>query len=573
VSGPTRRPRSAGSGSGGRAGYLRKTNDAAHEILGGTRKNVRVLTLGDSLSLKKINPLSTVLRRALGGRTGLGGWLVTNVTGGDVGAPTNQVDQTAVWAQGALTAFAAGDKRSYGVSGANAIWDKATVYYIKEPGAGTFTVQVDDVNEPGATAVDANAASGLGVITITRGTAATRKLSIVGVTGTVRIVPPSWENTTRVGGLFWSDLGQGNLNLATAMASATGRANLQTYIADFLPDLITFEVKEVGSTVNATVTALLDIILAAAPQADVVMIGSSPVSGNDADQKVANAGMKAAVTARTGQNAIYWDGYTPLVDYPTVLALGWQGDGTHLHDDAQSFLAGLMANDLGLWDILADRSGFDFNADFGRCLTSLAIGRADDGTDVFQFDADTTFKLDAYATIRRQLRFRDYAGTEYGALGAASGFDTWWRSQARKGFRVGDPAGPYIEANVGSPEGNKTAPVGSIYLRTNGGPGFAVFVKASGTGNTGWIVLDSMRTTQAWDPPSVAAGAFTSTTVTVAGCAVGDCVQVGFTPAVPAGVILTGQVTAANTVTVTLVNHTGAAVDLAAGTLLVRVTE
>lgn len=38
----------------------------------------------------------------------------------------------------------------------------------------------------------------------------------------------------------------------------------------------------------------------------------------------------------------------------------------------------------------------------------------------------------------------------------------------------------------GSPQGVITAGVGSIYLRTNGGSGLLVYVKASGTGNTGW---------------------------------------------------------------------------------------
>lgn len=39
----------------------------------------------------------------------------------------------------------------------------------------------------------------------------------------------------------------------------------------------------------------------------------------------------------------------------------------------------------------------------------------------------------------------------------------------------------------GSPEGVVTAPVGSIYLRTDGGAGTTFYVKESGTGNTGWV--------------------------------------------------------------------------------------
>jgi hypothetical protein len=39
----------------------------------------------------------------------------------------------------------------------------------------------------------------------------------------------------------------------------------------------------------------------------------------------------------------------------------------------------------------------------------------------------------------------------------------------------------------GSPEGVVTAPVGSAYLRSDGGAGTTLYVKESGTGNTGWV--------------------------------------------------------------------------------------
>ncbi len=37
-----------------------------------------------------------------------------------------------------------------------------------------------------------------------------------------------------------------------------------------------------------------------------------------------------------------------------------------------------------------------------------------------------------------------------------------------------------------APEGVLAAPVGSLYLRTGGGPGTTLYVKEIGTGNTGW---------------------------------------------------------------------------------------
>jgi hypothetical protein len=40
---------------------------------------------------------------------------------------------------------------------------------------------------------------------------------------------------------------------------------------------------------------------------------------------------------------------------------------------------------------------------------------------------------------------------------------------------------------AGSPEGAVTSPVGSIYLRTDGGAATTLYVKESGIGATGWV--------------------------------------------------------------------------------------
>lgn len=42
------------------------------------------------------------------------------------------------------------------------------------------------------------------------------------------------------------------------------------------------------------------------------------------------------------------------------------------------------------------------------------------------------------------------------------------------------------KTGVGSPEGVVTAPVGSLYSNTSGGTNTTLYVKTSGTSNTGW---------------------------------------------------------------------------------------
>jgi hypothetical protein len=48
------------------------------------------------------------------------------------------------------------------------------------------------------------------------------------------------------------------------------------------------------------------------------------------------------------------------------------------------------------------------------------------------------------------------------------------------------PGGITWTSGSGSPEGVVTAPVGSLYSRSDGGAGTSLYVKQSGSGNTGW---------------------------------------------------------------------------------------
>lgn len=80
-------------------------------------------------------------------------------------------------------------------------------------------------------------------------------------------------------------------------------------------------------------------------------------------------------------------------------------------------------------------------------------------------------------------------------------------------------------------------------------------------------VLNASKT---WDPASLATGTQTTTTVTATGAVLGDYAMASFSLST-AGLILRADVTAADTVTVVLLNMTGGTVDLASGTLKVRV--
>lgn len=55
---------------------------------------------------------------------------------------------------------------------------------------------------------------------------------------------------------------------------------------------------------------------------------------------------------------------------------------------------------------------------------------------------------------------------------------------AGKAIKVGTPS---IYAGSGTPEDIQTAVVGSLYMRSDGGESTSLYVKESGTGNTGWV--------------------------------------------------------------------------------------
>jgi hypothetical protein len=90
-------------------------------------------------------------------------------------------------------------------------------------------------------------------------------------------------------------------------------------------------------------------------------------------------------------------------------------------------------------------------------------------------------------------------------------------------------------------------------------------------GENGDLIGGHLSGAVPWDPPGIANSASTSFSFSVPGAAVGDTVSVGLDSAVPAKALLTGAVTATGTVTVTLLNTTGASINLPASTVRAEV--
>jgi hypothetical protein len=81
--------------------------------------------------------------------------------------------------------------------------------------------------------------------------------------------------------------------------------------------------------------------------------------------------------------------------------------------------------------------------------------------------------------------------------------------------------------------------------------------------------ISEFEASTTWNPSSIADGNEEAKEITVTGAALGDYAMASFSLDV-SDLTLNAQVTAANTVTCVLSNHTGGAIDLASGTLRVR---
>lgn len=110
---------------------------------------------------------------------------------------------------------------------------------------------------------------------------------------------------------------------------------------------------------------------------------------------------------------------------------------------------------------------------------SSIIGRDASGTVVFARDTGSGAPV-VHLVVTDGTIYPFASGTML--LGNASNFFSQMRATQ---FITG--AGASLRGGEGSPEGVVTAVVGSLYSRIDGGAGTSLYVKQSGTGNTGWV--------------------------------------------------------------------------------------
>jgi hypothetical protein len=161
-----------------------------------------------------------------------------------------------------------------------------------------------------------------------------------------------------------------------------------------------------------------------------------------------------------------------------------------------------------------------------------------------------------------------------------TGTDQFTRSGITVYSRLTVAAMPYVFI-VGNDIFSTVTPLMLYALHYNGFAGTMYMLRNTFTNVTNPFLFEvpsfnkqytQFGTATIWDPPSIAAGASASTTVTVTTAKLGDTVKVS-PPYTINGLGVSGYVSAANTVTIVLNNNTGGAVDLVSGTWKVYVEE
>lgn len=184
--------------------------------------------------------------------------------------------------------------------------------------------------------------------------------------------------------------------------------------------------------------------------------------------------------------------------------------------------------------------------------------------------SDAARSLSLNARDRFADRIHDYRAK-------ISSFSTAANIHGQHSYQVEGPDGGGVR--MGAPKGTGSQPVSGFWSnQVNDNERHARYY-SSGTlvwevatdgstkiGSAGSYVKSIVVGSTTWDPGSIADGAIASTTVTVTGAATNMPCFATFTSLV-AGWIITAICTASDTVTVTIMNKTGGAVDLANGTV------
>ena len=299
--------------------------------------NPSFLLVGDSVAEGKTYAFFDELARRWSRVQSYAGWVNTATPAN--GATTSLTD-FATWPTGIHHVIPAGGTVEF-KEGSLLQWraNQARIYYIREPGAGSFKVQAsynDGAYADVTGTISASAASvstAVETITLPLGL---NSVQVVGVSGTVRIPPIMRYQETGAPGAQMSTLHRGGITVQQLSATPTAITN--PVIADIAPDVIVMEVKDALADLQAGLATLVSKINGALGyRPDWVFLGTNQIPGDNADRIAANSFMRSYAET---------NGYAFLdlsfLFGPTIAAAqtaGLQGAGSDVHPTPAGYTA------------------------------------------------------------------------------------------------------------------------------------------------------------------------------------------------------------------------------------------
>ena len=260
----------------------------------------------------------------------------------------------------------------------------------------------------------------------------------------------------------YADDGTTLLSTPLTIERATGKA---TFINDI--------------TVNTAANAYLDLRAVTSNAAGVSMrTGSSTrwtIAKTSAAESGSNAGSNFVIQASDDAGSVL---STPLTITRSTGAFTLTGDVTISKATAQLKVTATSAAPLlSVRGNAGQERVFDFRTDASRRWRIITDTTSESGA-----NAGSDFAIQSYDDSSAFIANVFYAKR-------SSGMVTLGSVGATAGLELGS-SGPRIMSGSGSPEGVVTAPVGSTLYQTDSTVGVTHWRKATGAGNTGWVVME-----------------------------------------------------------------------------------
>jgi hypothetical protein len=477
-----------------------------------------VFLLGDSLIGNKEPDLRTLFRQRFGD---LGRGFSSSIAHTFSGGACMVTDDFETFVSGIYDIVPAGGTVTYDANGTGTgiLADTIRVVYFTQAGGGTFSVQVSANGGSYTTplpAVNSDTGGSLRLavakVDLTASAAALYKVRVSGTSGTTRIAGLIFSHhigrgavvcSLAQGGRGWTDFAQCSPDILADLGSL------------LRPRLIFVEETSDAAAWSDAPAVINGILLGCRTNCEVVLISPNPFILPD--QEALNLEQIALMRSLALSNHwVYFDQHGLFGNATNMAEAGLldpTGADVHPRQNARLFALAQMFECTGLvgsrWTELrnnpllaASGVGNDSNPGFyqlspGRnCEWWLAHPPGLSSTLYF---GDWGGAYGLFGSIEGGLQVSPTTLTLFGRPGVnllsvntASGGAALVNAAFTNNAPVHCPSGFAIRtvtwtSGSGSPEGVVTAPVGSLYSRTDGVAGASFYVKESGTGNTGWV--------------------------------------------------------------------------------------